>query len=51
MLSNEQLGRKPSIFVASNQNLTDTKKVVILEKRVNERNDEVEFLKKYMSSL
>lgn len=49
--SSEQRGRKPSTNVASYQNLTDSEKVAILEKRLNERDEEVEFLKKYMPSL
>lgn len=49
--SSEQRGRKPSTNVASYQNLTDAEKVAILEKRLNERDEEVEFLKKYMPSL
>lgn len=49
--SNEQRGRKPSTNVASYQNLTDSEKIAILEKRLNERDEEVEFLKKYMPSL
>lgn len=49
--SREQRGRKPSTNVASYQNLTDSEKVAILEKRLNERDEEVEFLKKYMPSL
>ena len=49
--SYEQRGRKPSINAASYQQLSDAEKVAILEQRLNERDEEVEFLKKYMPSL
>lgn len=49
--SSEQRGRKPTTTAVQYQNLTAEEKVAILEKRLNERDEEVEFLKKHMPSL
>ncbi len=49
--SNEQRGRKPNVQSEQYKNLTDTQKVAFLEKRLKERDGEIDFLKKYMPSL
>lgn len=49
--SSEQRGRKASVNSTQYKNLSDAEKVALLEKRLEERDDEVDFLKKYMPSL